>query len=77
MTRPRSLLTACAAVLLASCETTPKHYVTAFRATYDAVEPEYRAYIEADTAIDEPTRKRRLNTLKAWKVWLEAAEGQR
>lgn len=73
MTRHR-ILTAATALLLASCGATPKHYVHAFRATHDAVAPIYREYVEADDSLDDDTRKRRLRTLDAWKVWLQAAE---
>lgn len=74
----RKLTALCALVALisSSCTSTPPHYVQAFRATYDAVEPDYRGYIERDTSLDDAARKRKLRTLAAWAVWLKTAEGK-
>lgn len=44
------------------------------RATYDAIAPEYAAYVDADPTLDTARKQRRLRTLDAWRVRLEAAE---
>lgn len=41
-------------------------YVAADRATYDAVAPEYAAYVEQDAALDDEARARRARTIAAW-----------
>lgn len=61
-------------VLLASCASDA--YVMADRATFDAVAPEYRAYVQADPALDEATKANRLRTIETWQERLEAAEGK-
>jgi len=49
-------------------------YVAADRATFDAIAPEYAAYVSADPALDDARRSRRLRTLQAWRVRLEQAD---
>ena len=49
-------------------------YVAADRATYDAVAPEYAAYVGQDPALDEEERGRRARTLATWDARLRAAE---
>lgn len=49
-------------------------YVAAERATYDAVAPEYAAYIDADPSLDAARRSRRHRTLDTWRLRLEQAE---
>lgn len=48
-------------------------YVAADRATYDAVAPEYAAYVDADDALDQAERARRARTLAAWDARIRAA----
>jgi hypothetical protein len=50
-------------------------YVAADRATYDAVAPEYCAYVTNDPSLDDEQRARRRRTVDTWRVRLEAAEG--
>jgi len=50
-------------------------YVAADRATYDAVAPEYSAYVHADPALDPDARARRDRTLATWDARVRAAEG--
>ena len=49
-------------------------YVAADRATYDAVAPEYRAYVTSDPNLDDEQRARRHRTVETWRVRLESAE---
>ena len=43
-------------------------YLSADRATFDAVAPEYRAYVSADASLDAERRARRLRTLELWRL---------
>ncbi|MFQ5352515.1 MAG: hypothetical protein ACE5D3_05510 [Candidatus Binatia bacterium] len=62
------------ALLILACGCTMSDiYVAADKATYDAVAPEYRAYVEADDSLDSEQKKRRARTLKAWETRI--AEG--
>ena len=49
-------------------------YVAADRATYDAVAPEYAAYVHADPGLDEEDRERRDRTIATWDARIRAAE---
>ena len=49
-------------------------YVAADRATYEAVAPEYVAYVRADPGLDAEQRDRRARTLATWDARLRAAE---
>lgn len=42
------------------------------RATYDAVAPEYAAYVAGDPSLDDAQRARRQRTLDAWKLRVDA-----
>lgn len=48
-----------------------KEYRGADQATFDAIAPEYRSYIEADPKLDPDQKKRRLRTLETWKLRLD------
>lgn len=37
-------------------------------ATYNAVAPEHRAYVEADPKLDVTAKARRLDLLEAWRI---------
>lgn len=37
-------------------------------ATYNAVAPEHRAYVEADAKMDATAKARRLDLLEAWRI---------
>lgn len=49
-------------------------YVAGDRATYDAVAPEYAAYVAADPALAPDQKDRRTRTLQTWRMRVEAAE---
>lgn len=49
-------------------------YVASDRATYDAIAPEYRAYVANDPNLDPDQRARRERTLDTWRARLEDAE---
>ena len=42
-------------------------YVKADRATYDAVAPEYREYVEEDDTLTKEQKERRYTTVETWK----------
>ena len=50
-------------------------YVAADRATFDAVAPEYSAYVHNDPTLDDEQRTRRDRTVATWKRRIEAAGG--
>jgi hypothetical protein len=52
-------------------------YLAGDRATYDAIAPEYAAYVDADPALNAPQRQRRHRTLESWRFRLEQAEQAR
>ena len=54
----------------------PADYVSADRATYDAVAPEYLDYVHADPALDEEQRARRTRTIDSWRLRIDAARPQ-
>ncbi len=60
------LLAACAALVLAGCAGLDVQYVEADRLTHTAIAPEYRLYVERDTALTPEQKKRRYRTLEAW-----------
>jgi hypothetical protein len=49
-------------------------YVSADRATYDAIAPEYQQYVSADPSLDPEQRQRRTRTVELWRRRLESAE---
>lgn len=49
-------------------------YVAADRATYEALAPEYAAYVAADPALADDDRARRTHALQTWRLRIEAAE---
>lgn len=63
-------------LVLAACGTPPKLFVEAERATYDAIAPEYRAYVAADQSLTELEKQRRQNTLSRWDESLAAQEAR-
>lgn len=38
------------------------------QATYQAIEPAHRAYVEADTTLDAAAKQRRLDLLESWRI---------
>jgi hypothetical protein len=67
---PLSQCTGCSALQVPTPD-----YVAADRATYQAVAPEYAAYVHADPALDQEGRDRRDRTLASWDARLRAVEG--
>ena len=65
---PLSQCTGCAAL-----PQPPADYVAADRATYEAVAPEYAAYVEADERLDAEQKARRARTVAAWDARVRAA----
>lgn len=51
-------------------------YVQADRKTYDAVAPDYIAYINSDTTLKADDKKIKLNTISTWKLRLEHFEAE-
>ena len=49
-------------------------YVAADRATYEALAPEYAAYVAADPALADDDRARRTHALQTWRLRIESAE---
>lgn len=50
-------------------------YVKADRETYEAVAPEYVAYIDSDTTLKPEDKAIKKRTIKSWKQRLEYFEG--
>lgn len=65
------------ALSASSCGTPAAAYVAADQATYNAVAPEFRAYVLADPELDQAARDRRLRTLATWQQRIAAAGGVR
>lgn len=51
--------------LLAGCWGGPS---PADRATYEAIGPEYRAYVQADPSLDAAQQQRRVDHVEAWRL---------
>lgn len=49
-------------------------YRKADQATFDAVAPEYRAYVEADPNLNQDQKERRKRTLATWKLRIDKGE---
>ena len=61
----------------ASLESPAAAYVAADRATYEAVAPEYAAYVRNDPALSDEQRQRRGRTVETWRIRINAAEAPR
>ena len=59
--------------LLASCGV-PKAYLVADRLTYEAIAPDYNAYVMADEGLSPRDRVIYIRTLTIWLERIEAAE---
>jgi hypothetical protein len=68
------LLAPCGCSALQSVQAPGGAYVAADRATYEALAPEYAAYVAADPALPDEDRARRTRTLQTWRMRIEAAE---
>jgi len=72
-----SLLSAVLLMAPGCCVTTDlirKDYTAADRATYDAVAPAYKAYVNADASLNADEKKTRSRTITTWRLRLEQAE---
>lgn len=58
----------------AGCGSIATEYVASDRLTYDAIEPEYRLYVESDDTLDADAKALRLATLDSWDYRLSEAE---
>ena len=63
-------LTLLCMLALASC-VSPN---AADEARYKVIGPEYRAYVEADPALDATQKQRRLDLVEAWRMSVEAGK---
>ena len=70
----KKILTLAALALLTGCEgiSVADAYVKADQLPYDAIAPSYRAYVEADEALDAPSKASRMRLLESWKLRIEA-----
>lgn len=50
-----------------------KDYVRADQATFDAIAPEYKEYVQNDPKLDAAQKMRRLRTVETWKLRIEEA----
>lgn len=64
-------LAACAATLLFSGCVGPD---PAALATYNAVAPEYRAYVEADASLTAEQKQSRFDTITTWRIRVGGAK---
>lgn len=65
----------CSVLLLAAgCTLPPAAFVSAERAAHDAIAPEYTAYVQADPALTQEQKDRRLRTVALWLQAIQAAE---
>jgi hypothetical protein len=77
MRRPRTIVRALALslpVLVAACQAPDPTFVAAARAFYDAVAPEYAAYVAGDPALDAGQKARREKTLARFREAIEVRE---
>lgn len=58
------------------CATPKVAFVRSERATFNAIAPEYAAYVAADPALNGDQRDRRMRTLRTWDLSLRQQENQ-
>jgi hypothetical protein len=69
------VLCASAVITLSSgCAMPAQQYITADRATLNAVGPEYSNYVQTDPGLTPEQQQRRLRTVETWRMRVEAAE---
>lgn len=68
------LLVSLSALVLCGCGSIAKEYVSADRDTYEAVAPEYRAYIDTDSELTDAEKALRHATLDSWEYRIKQAE---
>lgn len=64
-----------AVLLVGSCAGPADAYVAADRATFDAIAPAHRAYLQADVTLDAEQLERRLAVLATWELRIRHTEG--
>ena len=69
-----AVLYVCVLLLLAGCSGLNQQHVAAERATFDWFAPLTRAYITADTRLDEAAKATHLRGLDAWDERIRAEE---
>jgi len=67
------LLVTFLAIAAAGCNL-QKEYVKADRLTYEAIAPEYEAYVAADPKLSIEQKERHLRTVLSWKLRIDKAE---
>ena len=70
---PMKALAVLAVLLVGSCAGPSDAYVAADRATFEAIAPAHRAYLEADATLDAEQRARRLAVLATWELRIRHA----
>jgi hypothetical protein len=68
------LLATLTVLLITGCQTIPQTYSAADQATYEAIAPEYTAYVKRDDKLSTPQKELRLNTLRTWQERIDAQE---
>ncbi len=70
----KKLIPLLALATFASCEgiSVADAYVEADRLTYEAIAPQFRAYVQADEKLDQPSKDSRMRLLDTWKMRIDA-----
>lgn len=68
-----TILFACACLVPTGCSTVADSWLAADRATYDAIAPTHRAYVEADTTLTARERALIMAVLDTWRIRIAAA----
>ena len=58
---------------IAGCSTVSNTYLSADRATYQAVGPEYLNYVRSDSSLSESQKQIRIGTVESWQKRIDAA----
>jgi hypothetical protein len=72
----RRLLYVAGLICLAGCVGPDPVQTRADRATFDAIAPEYRAYVEDDATLTEEQKARRFTTIETWENRIRAMEAE-
>lgn len=70
------LLSVLVVLLVLSACTPVQAYVEADRATYQAIAPDHRMYVQNDPALSGEQKARRFNLLDSWDLRTRKAEGR-
>ncbi|MEO0478407.1 MAG: hypothetical protein AAF196_02905 [Planctomycetota bacterium] len=71
---PRLWVVVVAALLCVGCEGPRASYVAADRATFEAVAPNYRLYVQADESLTEADVQSELDLVRSWEKRIEGEE---